>query len=69
MVKAIRDGINEGLKGQGVWPDHIEGGEEARWLLLDYGDVIVHIFHEETRLFYNLEWLWSDAKKLKLKIG
>ena len=68
MVKAISEEIKDGLEKQGILPDHIEGVvKEAKWILIDCGDIVVHIFYEETRPFYNLEWLWSDAKKLKLK--
>lgn len=42
-------------------PGHKEGYSSARWILLDYGDIVVHIFHEEDRKFYNLERLWSDG--------
>ncbi|MBN1405793.1 MAG: ribosome silencing factor [Candidatus Omnitrophica bacterium] len=66
MLKAISDNIREFLKKQGISPAHVEGEQEAKWILMDYGDVIVHIFHEEKRSFYNLERLWKDAKKLKL---
>lgn len=68
MVKAISEDIKEDLEKHGIRADHTEGvEEEAKWILIDYGDVVVHIFYEETRSFYNLEWLWSDATRLKLK--
>ena len=67
MVRAISEEIKEDLEKQDILPDHIEGiEEEAKWILIDYGDVVIHIFYEETRSFYNLEWLWSDAKRLKI---
>lgn len=44
-------------------PIHIEGQQNAQWILMDYGDIVVHIFQEEIRRFYNLEDLWADAKK------
>lgn len=60
-VRALAEHIEKKLKekGQGLW--HIEGAREASWVLLDYGDVVAHIFLEETRRYYNLEHLWSDA--------
>lgn len=70
MVKGISHNIKEDLKEKGLFPDHIEGerDREPTWILIDYGDVVVHIFYEQIRSFYNLEWLWSDAAKLKLKV-
>ncbi|MBO7476604.1 MAG: ribosome silencing factor [Salinivirgaceae bacterium] len=44
-------------------PSHIEGQQNAQWVLMDYGDIVVHIFQEEIRHFYNIEDLWADAKK------
>jgi ribosome-associated protein len=63
QVKAIADAIiEETLKETGSKPWHKEGFENAEWILLDYVDVVVHIFKEETRTFYNLEKLWADAE-------
>ena len=63
QVKAIADAvIDETLKNSGSKPWHKEGFENAEWILLDYVDVVVHIFKEETRAFYNLENLWADAE-------
>ena len=53
------------LKQQGVEPDHIEG-RATGWILLDYGSVIVHVFTPESREYYNLERLWSDAQTVDL---
>jgi len=66
-VRAISDSIVEKLeaKGERVW--HTEGEREAFWILLDYGDVVAHIFQEETRRFYELERLWSDVPIKKFK--
>ncbi|MFH0732740.1 MAG: ribosome silencing factor [Candidatus Omnitrophota bacterium] len=67
MTKAISDAIDEALKKDNIRPHHIEGEEEAKWILMDYGDIIVHIFLEEVRPFYNLEWLWNDAKRIRIR--
>ncbi|WP_297134444.1 ribosome silencing factor [Terrisporobacter sp.] len=61
QVKAIADNVQDALTEQGVEPRAKEGYDTQTWILLDYGDVIVHIFNEETRGFYNLEKLWKDA--------
>lgn len=62
QTKAIHDEIRETLKEQtGIAPHRAEGLREGRWVLIDYVDVIVHIFMPETRTFYRLERLWADA--------
>lgn len=61
LVKAIADNIEDKLAEAGVHPTHKEGYADARWVLLDYGDVVAHVFLEEERDFYNLEQLWADA--------
>ena len=61
LVKAIADNIEDKLAEVGVHPTHKEGYADARWVLLDYGDVVAHVFLEEERDFYNLEQLWADA--------
>ncbi|HEY9060144.1 MAG TPA: ribosome silencing factor [Pseudobacteroides sp.] len=60
-IKTLADELEEKMEEQGLRCFHKEGYNSARWILLDYGDVIVHIFHEEDRGFYNLERLWSDG--------
>jgi len=62
QVQAIADRVEELLKENGVKLLRREGREHARWILLDYGDVVVHIFQEEERRFYDLERLWGDAR-------
>ena len=62
QVKAIADAIKDGLTDDGEKPWHVEGYEGKRWVLLDYVDVVVHVFDEETRDYYQLERLWGDAK-------
>ncbi len=61
-VKAIADFIEDELEKEGIRLYHKEGYENLRWVLLDYIDVVVHIFRPETREFYSLERLWADAK-------
>jgi ribosome-associated protein len=67
QVQAIADEINEQLKKQlNTRPNRIEGYNAAEWVLLDYGDFIVHVFNEESREFYDLERLWRDARKVQI---
>lgn len=62
QVEAIADSIDEEVrKAIGVHPSHLEGRENAEWMLIDYFDVVVHIFQPEARGFYKLESLWADA--------
>jgi ribosome-associated protein len=61
QVKAIVDEITEKAKEDGVKPLHIEGDPPSGWVLMDYGDVIVHVFAPAVRDYYQLEKLWSDA--------
>ncbi len=62
QIKAIADHIVRELKGQEIRVYHKEGYNSLRWVLLDYVDVVVHVFKPETREFYGLERLWGDAK-------
>ncbi|MBO5285404.1 MAG: ribosome silencing factor [Clostridia bacterium] len=59
-VKALSEYLEEELDKEEIAPLRREGTREGRWAVVDYGDVVVHIFNDETRLFYNLEKLWSD---------
>ena len=61
QTKAIHDAIHEGLKDDGVYPARVEGAREARWILMDYEDCVVHIFTPDARAFYRLEQLWGEA--------
>ena len=63
QVKAIADHIVAELKLEDLRPDHVEGLESGRWGLIDYVDVVVHIFHPVERDFYQLDVLWGDAPK------
>ena len=60
-VKAIAEEIYDGLARDGIKPSYREGVQEGNWILLDYIDVVVHVFYEPTRQFYSLEKLWGDA--------
>jgi ribosome-associated protein len=66
QVKAIEEQIEETLKKEEIRPIGIEGLRNSQWILMDYGDVIVHIFEESTRAYYELEKLWIDAEKINL---
>ena len=61
QVKAIGDSVEKELRDRGIKTYHKEGFEALNWVLLDYFDVVVHIFKEEARKYYNLEKLWGDA--------
>jgi len=61
QVKAVADAVADGMEHLGVPLWHREGISQRQWVLLDYVDVVVHIFHRETRAFYSLDKLWGDA--------
>ena len=61
QVKAVADHVAESLTKEGMKAWHVEGQQGRRWVLLDYVDVVVHVFYSETREFYALENLWGDA--------
>jgi ribosome-associated protein len=64
QTKAIHDGIHIGLKNEhGLLPRRVEGVGESRWILMDYLDIVVHVFTPETRDFYRLEQLWGDVPR------
>jgi len=67
QVKAIADSVQDGTEafGERVW--HQEGYHALRWIVLDYVDVVVHVFHKEERSFYNLDRLWGDAKRTEVQ--
>ena len=62
QVQAMADSVSEKLGRAGVEPKQMEGYQTANWILMDYGDVIVHVFDQENRSFYNLEHVWSDGQ-------
>ena len=68
QVKAIAEAVEEKLREQGARPWHVEGREYRRWVLLDFVDVVVHVFHERTREYYLLERLWGDARRVDLGV-
>jgi ribosome-associated protein len=69
QVKAVADAVIEGTEKLGIAPWHNEGLLHRQWVLLDYVDVVVHIFHKEARKFYGLEKLWGDAKIERVEDG
>ncbi|MFQ5893507.1 MAG: ribosome silencing factor [Nitrospinota bacterium] len=64
QVQAIADHLVAMMKKKGLKALGVEGYPEARWILLDFGDLVIHVFYEETRLFYDLERLWSHAPQI-----
>jgi ribosome-associated protein len=64
QLNALREAILDGLRENSVRPRRSEGVAETGWILLDYGDVVIHLFTEEQRSFYRLEDVWSEAQKL-----
>jgi ribosome-associated protein len=64
QVSALAEEIQAKLSEKGVEPLRVEGTRAAMWIVLDYGDLMIHIFHRETRQFYNLERLWADGKTI-----
>ncbi|HEY1135783.1 MAG TPA: ribosome silencing factor [Nocardioides sp.] len=66
QVKAVVDAVEDGLREIGAKPVRREGDRDARWVLIDYGDVVVHVQHEEERRFYALERLWRDCPTIAL---
>ncbi len=66
QVKAIVDAVEERLRAVGAKPVRREGERDGRWVLMDYGDIVVHIQHEEERVYYALERLWRDCPTISL---
>lgn len=66
QIKAISEEIQDKMTQQGIEPLHIEGYNDSTWVLLDYDDVVVHIFHNEARGFYSLERLWADSPRVDI---
>jgi ribosome-associated protein len=64
QMQAIADEIEKQLKAIGIRPSHMEGYQNSEWILMDYLDLVIHIFSRNARVFYDLERLWRDAKKM-----
>lgn len=64
QVQAMVDNVEEELGRAGFFPKQIEGYHSANWVLMDYGNIIIHIFDSENRLFYDLERIWRDGKEI-----
>ncbi len=67
QVQAMMDEVEEKLGRAGHEPKHIEGRNTSGWILMDYGDIVIHIFDEENRLFYDLERIWRDGESLSIE--
>jgi len=67
QVSAIAEYVQVNLKKHDIKPLSVEGKKEGHWVLLDYGHVIIHVFYEPVRVFYDLEGLWIDAKRIEAK--
>lgn len=65
QVQAMADSVEEALSKAGYEPKQIEGYQNANWILMDYGDIVLHLFDEENRLFYDLERIWRDGKLIE----
>jgi len=66
QVKAIADEVDKEMRDEGIRPWHTEGYQALNWILIDFVDVVVHIFKKETREYYNLEKLWGDAPMIEV---
>lgn len=64
QMQAVADEIEKRLKAAGIRPSHVEGYQNSEWILMDYLDLVVHIFSRNARAFYDLERLWRDGKRL-----
>ncbi len=64
QIQAMCDNVDETMEKAGVFKKQTEGYQTANWILMDYGDIIVHIFDKENRLFYDLERIWRDGKEI-----
>ncbi len=69
QVRAIAEGIVSDLRLEGVTPIGVEGLDASRWVLIDFGDVLVHVFDEPMRGFYDLDALWKDARRIPFDSG
>lgn len=67
QIQAMVDAVDEALTKANHQVKQIEGNRNSSWVLMDYGDIIVHIFSQEDRLFYNLEKIWTDGKRIEVE--
>ena len=67
QVQAMVDNVEEQLGRAGYEPKQVEGTRGSNWILMDYGDLIIHVFDEENRLFYDLERIWRDGKEVDVE--
>ena len=65
-MKALQEAVEESLGKAGINPERIEGNRSEHWILMDFGEFVVHIFSREDREFYNIERIWSDGKMLDI---
>lgn len=68
QIQAMCDAVEEALHKSGLDPKQIEGNRNSSWILMDYGDIIVHVFSKEDRLFYDLERIWGDGKFIDIDL-
>ena len=66
QLQAMRDAADEALYKAGIKVQQVEGNQNSTWILMDYNDIIIHIFSKEDRLFYDLERMWRDGKKIDI---
>ena len=66
QLSALVDSVDEKLGKMGIQPKRVEGARSLSWVLMDYGDIIVHVFMKEDRLFYDLERIWKDGKFVEI---
>ena len=64
-LRTLGDAVEESLKNEELVPSHREGTHSGQWTVLDYGGVLIHVFHHEARNFYSMERLWPDARKVR----
>lgn len=66
QLQAMQDAADEALYKAGIKVQQVEGNQNSTWILMDYNDIIIHIFSKEDRLFYDLERIWRDGKKIDI---
>ena len=67
QVKAMADEVDEKFAKHDINSNHVEGYQNANWILMDYGDIVVHVFNQDDRLFYDLEKIWRDGKVVNVE--